>query len=155
MNKGDVEKLVSLRFNINSRYAKDAVMQAQSIISSQEELVKQHLLEKERAIKELRQKLEIISLEERAHFRPLREDKQESISAKIEQLSQEVAVLEQHIENATIPKVIFGGRENFEKRRDGKLSKEDLLLSHIRFRRKKLHRELLGNCGLMFATESV
>ena len=32
--------------------------------------------------------------------------------------------MEGHIKNYTIPKVIFGGRENFEKRRDGKLSKE-------------------------------
>jgi len=115
MNKGDVEKLVSRMFNINSRYAKDAVMQAQSIIRSQEELVKQHKEEKERTIKELRKKRENISSE----------DKRESISAKIEQIIEEVAVLEQHIENSTIPLVIFGGRENFEKRRDGKLSNAD------------------------------
>jgi len=60
MSKGDVEKLVSIMFNINSRYAKDAVMQAQSIINSQKELVKQHFMEKERAIKELRKKVENI-----------------------------------------------------------------------------------------------
>ena len=112
---GDVEKLVASMFNINSRYAKDAVMQAMSIIRSQKELVKQHLLEKERAIKGLRKKLDSIS----------NEDKRESISAKIEQLSLEVVVLESHVENSTIPKVIFGGRENFELRRSGKLSNAD------------------------------
>ena len=112
---GDVEKLVYSMFNINSRYAKDAVMQAMSIIRSQKELVKQHLLEKERAIKGLLKKLDSIS----------NEDKRESISAKIEQLSLEVVVLSSHVENATIPKVIFGGRENFELRRSGKLSKEE------------------------------
>ncbi|HIE27937.1 TPA: hypothetical protein EYP66_11680, partial [Candidatus Poribacteria bacterium] len=112
---GDVEKLVASMFNINSRYAKDAVMQARSIISSQKELVKQHKDEKERAIKGLRKKLDSIS----------NEDKRESISAKIEQLQQELLILEQHIENSTIPKVIFGGRENFEKRVNGKLSNAD------------------------------
>ena len=136
MNKGDLEKLVSSRFNINSRYAKDAVMQAQSIQSSQRELVKQHKQEKERAIKGLRKKLGEFEQEgvvDQTH-RPLAtpaedyvksEDKRESISAKIKQLNEEVLVLEGHIENSTIPKVIFGDRENFEKRREGKLSKED------------------------------
>jgi len=112
---GDVEKLVASMFNINSRYAKDAVMQARSIISSQKELVKQHRDEKERAIPGLQKKLDSISNEE----------KRKNLEAKIEQLSCEVAVLEQHIENSTIPKVIFGGRENFEKRRRGELSNAD------------------------------
>ncbi len=112
---GDVEKLVASLFNINSRYAKDAVMQARSIISSQKELVKQHKDEKERAIKGLRKKLDSISNEE----------KRENLDAKIEQLSLEVAVLSSHIENFTIPKVIFGGRDNFELRRSGKLSNAD------------------------------
>jgi len=122
MNKGDLEKLVSSRFNINSRYAKDAVMQAQSIQSSQRELVKQHKQEKERAIKGLRKKLRKFDTATPAEDHVKSEDKRESISAKIEQLNKEVVVLEGHIENSTIPKVIFGGRENFKKRRDGKLS---------------------------------
>ena len=115
MSKGDVEKLVASMFSINSRYAKDAVMQASSIISSQRELVKQHFSEKERAIKELRKKLDSIKSEE----------KRENVSAKIERLTEEVSVLESHIENSTIPKVIFGGRDNFEKRVNGKLSNEE------------------------------
>jgi len=115
MDKGDVEKLVASLFNINSRYAKDAVMQAQGIISSQRELVKHHKEEKKRSIKGLRKKL--------AHVK--NEDKRENVSAKIEQLSQEIAVLEQHVDNSTIPKVIFGGRDNFELRRSGKLSNAD------------------------------
>jgi hypothetical protein len=56
----DVEKLVASMFNINLRYAKDAVMQAISLISSQNELLKQHLSEKERDILRL-QKLFAIS----------------------------------------------------------------------------------------------
>jgi len=104
--KGDVEKLVASMFNINSRYAKDSVMQAMSIISSQNELVLKQKEEKERCIKELRKKVENINSYE----------KRESISAKIEQLTEELDVLAQHIAEGTIPKVIFGGRENFEKR---------------------------------------
>ena len=115
MNKSDVEKLVSSMFLINSRYAKDAVMQASSIFSSQKELLKQHLSEKESAIKGLRKKLGNIKSEE----------KRENVSAKIERLNEEVAVFSQHIANSTIPKVIFGGRENFEKRQNGKLSNTD------------------------------
>ncbi len=115
MSKGDVEKLVASMFLINSRYAKDAVMQAQSIISSQRELVKQHKEDKKRAILGLSKKLEHIK----------NEDKRENVSSKIGQLQEEVAVLESHIANSTIPKVIFGGRENFEKRVNGKLSNEE------------------------------
>jgi len=125
--KGDVEKLVASMFNINSRYAKDAVMQAMSIISSQKELVKQHLLEKERAIKGLRKKRDSISNEE----------KQKNLDTKIEQLQEEVVVLSSHVANSTIPKVIFGGRENFEKRRSGKLSNADW---------KNLRNNKLGSC---------
>ena len=114
MSKGDVEKLVASMFVINSRYAKDAVMQAQGIIRSQRELLKRHLTETKRSIKGLRRKL--------AHIK--NEGKRENVSRKIERLNEEVAVLSQHIANSTIPKVIFGGRENFEKRRSGKLSNE-------------------------------
>ena len=112
MEKGDVEKLVASMFFINCRYAKDAVMQARSIISSQRELVKQHFTEKKRAIKGLKKHIK-------------KEEKRENVSAKIERLQEEVVVLSQHIANSTIPKVIFGGRENFEKRRNGKLSNEE------------------------------
>lgn len=115
MESGDVEKLVSSMFLINSRYAKDAVMQARSIISSQKELVIKHKEEKERDILRLRKKLDSIS----------NEDKREAISSKIERLSCEVANLEGHIEKKTIPKVIFGGRENFEKRQHGQISNAD------------------------------
>ena len=136
MNKSDVEKLVASRFNINSRYAKDAVMQAQGIIRSQRELVKQHLTEKKRSIKGLRKKpgkfdtarkpkasVSAANIPATTHIK--NEDKLKSISAKIEQLEKEVVVLESHIANSTIPKVIFGGRDNFEKRRSGKLSNSD------------------------------
>ncbi len=115
MDKGTVEKLVASMFSINSRYAKDAVMQASSILSSQKELVKQHKEEKERAIKGLQKKLDNIKSEE----------KRENVSSKIERLNEEVVVLSHHIENSTIPKVIFGGRDNFEKRVNGKLSNEE------------------------------
>jgi len=115
MKKGDVEKLVSSMFNINSRYAKDAVMQAMSIIRSQKELIKQQILDKKRAIKGLRKKRDSIS----------QGDKRENVESKIERLSQKVAVLSSHIENSTIPKVIFGGRENFDLRRRGELSNAD------------------------------
>jgi IS605 OrfB family transposase len=114
MDKSDVEKRVASMFHLNSRYAKDARIKAQSIISSQREMVKLHKKEKESLISELRKKLENIKSEE----------ERENISARIEQLKEEVAVLSSHVEKGTIPKVIFGGRENFEKRRDGKLSKE-------------------------------
>ena len=113
--KGDVEKLVASMFSINSRYAKDAVMQAQGIISSQRELVKQHKEDKKRAILGLSKKLEHIK----------NEDKRENVNYKIGQLQEEVAVLESHIANSTIPKVIFGGRENFEKRQMGQISNLD------------------------------
>jgi IS605 OrfB family transposase len=125
IDKGDVEKLVSSMFKINSRYAKDAVMQAQSLISSQRELVKQHKQEKERLISGLRKKLGKFDTTTPGENHVKSEDKRESISAKIEQLNEEVVVLEGHIENSTIPKVIFGGRENFEKRVNGKLSNAD------------------------------
>ena len=115
MSKGDVEKLVASMFSLNSRYAKDAVMQAQGIISSQRELVKQHLTEKKRAVKGLRKKLEYIK----------KEDKRGNVSSKIERLEEEIVVLESHIANSTIPKVIFGGRDNFDKRVNGKLSNEE------------------------------
>ena len=125
MSKGDVEKLVASMFNINSRYSKDAVMQAQSIISSQKELVKGHKEEKERAIKGLRKKHKNLGKFDTATPADKCEEKRENIDKKIEQLQEELDVLEQHVENSTIPKVIFGGRENFEKRVDGKLSKEE------------------------------
>ena len=111
---GDVEKHVYGMFNLNYRYTKDAVMQAMSVIRSQKELVKRHLMEKERSLKGLRKRLKNIKDEE----------KRKNLEVKIERFQSQVDVLKEHQANKTIPKVIFGGRKNFDKRRSGQLSNE-------------------------------
>ena len=115
MPKPEIEKLCQERFSLNSRYVKDGIMEAEGITQSQRELLPQSLCDKKRQLEKSQKKL--------SQVKDLK--KRQGLGARIHRLKNEIASLEQHLEGCTIPKVIFGGRENFEKVSSGEMTSEE------------------------------
>ena len=111
----EIVKLVRSVFGLNSRYAYSALVEAKEVISSQKRLLKVYVRELDEKIKRARRKLGRIK-------DPL---KREGVKARIAKLERKRQKYERHIAEGTVPKIIFGGRENFEKLKKGKLTKEE------------------------------
>ena len=115
MNKGDLEKNIQKKYELNSRYAKDAVNKADSIISSQKELVKQYHKEYQDKIKQVEDALNKAKSSQKLH----------ALKSKLEKYKNKLSKYEKHLKNNTIPKVIFGGKANFIARCQGEITNQE------------------------------
>lgn len=115
MKKGEIEKLISHKYGLNIRQSKDAVESVRQLIASQKVLVKdyhENYTKKvnviEGQIKKAKSNKKIECLNKKLNKRKIKQDFYKS-----------------HIDNNTIPKIIFGGRENFIKRCKGLISNKE------------------------------
>ncbi|MBU4265814.1 MAG: hypothetical protein L6243_05800 [Candidatus Altiarchaeales archaeon] len=111
----ELKKDVMAKFGLNARYSYAAMKDAEGTIKSQKELIKGEVYETKEKLKRSRKKLGKVNA-------PL---KREGICARIDKLTTKLDRYEKHLEEGTIPKVIFGGRENFMNLQKGKISKEE------------------------------
>ena len=111
----EVVKLVRSVFGLNSRYAYSALVEAKEVISSQKRLLKVYVRELDEKIKRARRKLDKIK-------DPV---KRKGVKARIVKLERKRREYERRIADGTVPKIVFGGRENFEKLKRGRLTREE------------------------------
>jgi len=100
---------------LDARYRNDAILQAQAIIDSQRALLPRRLTEVEAKIRQAERKLTQVSDSLR----------RQGVEARLDKLKRKREELVGHLEQGTIPKVVFGGRRNFILRRQGQLSREE------------------------------
>jgi IS605 OrfB family transposase len=115
---GPTELRVELRQRypeLDARYRNDAINEAQAIISSQRQLLPRRLSEVEAKI----------SRSERKLARTQDSLRRQGIKARLARLERKRGELITHLEANTIPRVIFGGRHNFELRLRGRISREE------------------------------
>ena len=105
----EIVKLIRSVFGLNSRYAYSALVEAKEVISSQKRLLKVYVKELDKKIKRARRKLGRIK-------DPV---KRKGVKARIAKLERKRREYERHIAEGTVPKIIFGGRESFEKLKGG------------------------------------
>ncbi|MBU4202316.1 MAG: hypothetical protein KKE96_01425 [Candidatus Altiarchaeota archaeon] len=110
----ELKKDVMAKFGLNARYSYAAIKDAEGIIKSQKELIKKEIYETKEKLKKSRKKVEKVKA-------PL---KRKWILARIDKLTTKLNRYEKHLEEGTIPKVIFGGRENFMKLQNGETSRD-------------------------------
>jgi IS605 OrfB family transposase len=125
MNAKDIIKHLPHQFPLNKRYAEDAVLLAQSLITSQRELLLMRLEDVQAKIEKTAKKMD-----EYQHGRktPKNVDLQTCLGGlhqRLEKLKAKEAELTHHLEQGTIPRVIFGGKPNFYKRLKGKITNEE------------------------------
>ncbi|SDN20491.1 IS200/IS605 family accessory protein TnpB-related protein [Bacillus sp. OK048] len=120
---GKLIKKVNVLFRMNKRYAEDAVMQAQAIISSQKELLPLRIEEVQGKIKKTSVKMEDYQTGKKSPKKVSLEVCLKGLSSRLEKLQLKESILIKHQEDQTIPTVIFGGKRNFNDRLKGTLSK--------------------------------
>ncbi|MGF6954117.1 IS605 OrfB family transposase [Neobacillus sp. B4I6] len=122
---GRLIKSVSALFHLNKRYAEDAVMQAQAIISSQKELLPLRIEGVQGKIKKTCKKIEDYQTGKKRPKKVPLEICLKGLSARLEKLQVKESILLNHQEDRTIPPVVFGGKKNFYERLKGKISRND------------------------------
>lgn len=114
----DLEKNVTVKYNLNSRQAKDAIENARQTIRSQEELVKlnyENYCTKISAIEKiLNDKDKILS-----------DRKKAALLTKLDKRKRKAQYFKKFIDTKTIPAVTFGTKEMFIRRCKGVISKEE------------------------------
>ncbi|MFZ0371583.1 MAG: IS200/IS605 family accessory protein TnpB-related protein [Halobacillus sp.] len=123
--KRDLIKLVNAKFHMNKRYAEDAVMQAEQIISSQKELLPYQIENLDSKIEKSSAKIEDYKSGKKKPKNSSLEVVTKGIQSRIDKLNTRRNYLVQCRDHGTIPKVIFGGRKNFEKRMKGNISNQE------------------------------
>lgn len=124
-NSGDLIKKVQLKFRLNKRYTEDAVLQAQTIITSQMELLSIRIEDVQGKVKKTKQKIDDYTNGKKRPKKVPLEICLAGLNARLVKLQGKEKELVSHLENGTIPKVIFGGRKNFFNRMKNKISKEE------------------------------
>jgi IS605 OrfB family transposase len=122
---GKLIKSISALFHLNKRYAEDAVMQAQAIISSQKKLLPLRIQEVQGKMNKTRMKLEDYQTGRKRPKKVPLETCLKGLSSRLEKIQDKESVLLKHQENQTIPTVIFGGKKNFYERLKGKISRNE------------------------------
>jgi predicted transposase len=122
---GKLIKSTSALFHLNKRYAEDAVMQAQAMISSQKELLPLRIQGVQGKIKKTCMKLEDYQTGRKRSKKVPLETCLKGLSARLEKLQVKESLLLKHQEDQTIPTVIFGGKRNFHERLKGKISRNE------------------------------
>jgi IS605 OrfB family transposase len=100
---------------LDARYRNDAINQGKAIISSQRKLLPRRLSEVEAKINQTERKL----------GRTKDALRRQGIMVRLDRLGHKRRELITHLEENTIPKVIFGGRHNFEQRLRGQITREE------------------------------
>jgi len=129
----EIKKRGQELFGLNSRYADDARLKAQSIIDSQRELLELEIEETEKKLKRARKKLGFAARKlKRAVDKGLPEDEVRKLKLtvrgrenRLSSLEKKLKELKAHQENGTIPKVVFGGRKLWQRVCRGKASREE------------------------------
>jgi IS605 OrfB family transposase len=121
----DIIKHLPHQFPLNKRYAEDAVLLAQSLISSQRELLPMRLKDVQAKIEKTERKIDDYQCGRKT---PRKVDLATCLGGlhqRLEKLKAKEAELQDHLNAGTIPKVIFGGKQNFYKRLKGKITNEE------------------------------
>ncbi|MCR1971843.1 IS200/IS605 family accessory protein TnpB-related protein [Clostridium sporogenes] len=115
MKKGEIEKLVSKKYGLNIRQSKDAVESARQTIASQKVSVKEYY-------ENYSQKVRIV---ENQLKKAKSNKKINALTKKLEKRKKKQDFYKNHIDNNTIPKIVFGGRKNFIRRCKGLISNKE------------------------------
>lgn len=114
LKKGEIEKDISKKYGLNIRQSKDALESVRQTIESQKKLLKENYDNYSNKVKRIEKDLE----------KAKSQRKIAALNSKLDKRKKKLEYYKTHIDNDTIPKVIFGGRKNFIKRCKNQISNE-------------------------------
>lgn len=115
IKKGELEKLISHKYGINIRQSKDAVESARQTIASQKSLAKDYYESYLKKVKAIEKQLKKAKSKEKIN----------ALTKKLDKRKKKLEFYKEHLDNGTIPKIIFGGRKNFIRRCKGLITNEE------------------------------
>ena len=115
LKKGEIEKQISHKYGLNIRQSKDAVESARQLIASQGALIKDYHADYTKKVKVIENQIK----------KSKSKKKIESLTRKLAKRKVKQELYKNHIDNKTIPKIIFGGKENFIKRCKGLITNKE------------------------------
>lgn len=110
----DIEKQVQIKYSLNSRYGKDAVEQARQTLLSQKKLLVIQLNNWQGKARHVEEALSKAKSERKIH----------GLKIKLEKRRRILAYYQKHIDEGTLPSVVFGGKKNFLDRCKGNITHE-------------------------------
>ncbi|WP_260440565.1 IS200/IS605 family accessory protein TnpB-related protein [Parageobacillus thermoglucosidasius] len=124
-NAKDIIQHLPHQFRLNKRFAEDAVLLAQSLISSQRELLPIRLEDVQAKIEKTEKKIH-----EYQHGRKTSKKVDlptclAGLQRQLEKLKSKENELKHHLDQGTIPRVVFGGKQKFYKRLKGNITNEE------------------------------
>ncbi|MFQ6055471.1 MAG: hypothetical protein ACE5J3_05765, partial [Methanosarcinales archaeon] len=115
----EVRKEIMEVFGLNARYVQPAIVDAKAMISAQKELLPRYLEEVQDKIKVTTKKLnkhenKFNELKNSDKSEEIKEQakKVNGIKQRLNKLRNKKQEYEEHIKNKTIPKIVFGGKNN-------------------------------------------
>ncbi|MFQ6118689.1 MAG: IS200/IS605 family accessory protein TnpB-related protein, partial [Methanosarcinales archaeon] len=125
-NLNEVRKEIMEVFGLNARYVQPAIVDAKAMISAQKELLPRYLEEVQDKIKVTTKKLnkhenKFNELKNSDKSEEIKEQakKVNGIKQRLNKLRNKKQEYEEHIKNKTIPKIVFGGKNNGAKEDKG------------------------------------
>ncbi len=123
-DRGAIERYIRQRIpTFNTRYARDAIIEAQAIILSQKELLPMYLQNTQKKLKKSVAKLVDYVTEDKKPKTDLLVALK-GLCNRIGKLKSRITELQSHINNGTIPNIVFGGKNNFKKLQKGLISRK-------------------------------
>jgi predicted transposase len=127
----ELKKQGQKMFNLNSRYVDDAILKAKEIIDSQKALLPLNQQETEKKLKRAQKKLKLAekslvkarvknNTSEIEHRKLIVKGRQN----RVRKLNKKLSEINTHLENKTIPKIVFGGRTLWKKKCKNQITKE-------------------------------
>ncbi|MED3382522.1 transposase, partial [Bacillus tropicus] len=128
-NEKELIKKLQPKYLLNKRFCEDAVLQAQTILSSQKELLPVYLENNQKKLEKTLQK----TLQKKDDYESGRKNPKKvsleicliGLRKRQQKLEQKIEMYETHIKNGTLPPIIFGGRKNFYERMKDKISNQE------------------------------
>ncbi|MGH4138327.1 IS200/IS605 family accessory protein TnpB-related protein [Clostridium sp.] len=114
----NLDNIISKKYKLNSRQSKDAIEQARQTLISQEKLLELNITEYEGKVEAILKKFD----------KGVKADKRQGLISKLDKRLRKLCTYLNYKRNNTLPKVIFGSKDNFYSRCKGKISKEEYQL---------------------------
>lgn len=105
----------------NSRYMRDAFLEAEASITSQQELLPTYVHQNENKIEKLTKQIERLSKSNKKN----KIEKLKSKKAKLKKIKKQTTYYQHHIDNGTVPKIIDGSKQLFRNLTHKKITKEE------------------------------
>ncbi|ACX52269.1 transposase, IS605 OrfB family [Ammonifex degensii KC4] len=133
VSRDEIKKRGQELFGLNSRYVDDARLRAQALLDSQKELLAQEVEETEKKLNRARKKLGLamkkLARAEKKGAAPAALEKLrlavKGRASRVASLEERLAELNSHLENGTVPRMVFGGRKLWKRVCKGRATREE------------------------------